>query len=118
MKFYKVIIAIFLILVAFGIAVLFYYLQPSPDDKLSPQEIHDKVIHLREKGIALAKANGDYKCCIEPACTMCYDSANKWNYGQAGKCFCDEFIAKGEEPCPQCQKGIDCLSQDDTTCEL
>ena len=64
---------------------------------------------LSELNMAIEEAekSGVYKCCIEPACTMCYLSGNKWNYGKGGTCACDEFIAKGEDPCPQCVKGIE-----------
>ena len=32
----------------------------------------DKVIANLYEAIEIAKENGDYNCCIEPACTMCY----------------------------------------------
>lgn len=75
--------------------------------ELSLEERRDYV--LSELNFAIEKAvdAGVYKCCIEPACTMCYLNGNKWNYGKAGTCACDEFIARGEEPCPQCKKGIE-----------
>ena len=72
--------------------------------------MHDYMINIRDHGIAMAKSRGEYKCCIEPACTMCYMEANKWNYGKAGTCACDEYIAKGEEPCPQCAQALNCSS--------
>lgn len=61
---------------------------------------------LQRLGINRAKAEGDYRCCIEPDCTMCYMEGNKWNNGEAGTCACDDLIAKGEKPCPQCEKAL------------
>ena len=71
------------------------------------EEQREIVISELNLAIEGAKESGVYKCCIEPACTMCYLNGNKWNYGKAGTCACDEFIARGEDPCPQCIKGIE-----------
>jgi len=71
------------------------------------EEKREFVISELNLAIKDAEEAGLYKCCIEPACTMCYLNGNKWNYGKAGTCYCDDFIAKGEEPCPQCKKGIE-----------
>ncbi len=72
-------------------------------EKLSPQEMYDQIIQERNLAIEKAKERGDYKCCISPPCTMCYMEGNKWNYNTPGTCACDEFIARGEDPCPQCK---------------
>jgi len=77
---------------------------------------------LDELGLAIeeAEAKGVYKCCIHPGCTMCYLSGNKWNYGEGGKCYCDDFIARGEDPCPQCIKGLEeglCESSIEEECD-
>lgn len=119
MKFKNIIVAISTSLFLILLASLFYYgylpldenTVYSSDGNLNPQEIYNQVINIRQKGIDLAKANGDYQCCIDPDCTMCYDSPNVWNYHQAGKCFCDEFIAEGKDPCPQCRKALNCTEQ-------
>ncbi|MBR9678486.1 MAG: hypothetical protein GOU97_04320 [Nanoarchaeota archaeon] len=65
-----------------------------------------------------ATANGDYKCCIDPPCTMCYLGNWLWN---DGTCHCDEMILKGEfdKVCPQCKKGLEkglCKSTADSEC--
>jgi len=63
---------------------------------------------LGEIGLAIedAKEEGRYKCCIEPACTMCYLGNWLWD---DGSCYCDDMIAKGEfdKVCPQCKRGIE-----------
>lgn len=71
------------------------------DDK-SPE----KVIGKLYKAIELAKEKGDYNCCIEPACTMCY--FGKWKF-EKGTCHCDEAIAEGrfDDVCPECKSGIE-----------
>ena len=63
------------------------------------------LLALRRQAIEEAKAAGDYRCCIDPPCTMCYLEANKWNNFTAGTCACDDLIGKGEEACPQCEQG-------------
>jgi len=114
-KFYKRVLKLlvlsFVLIVISGASVYVVFAKLNPEfENLSAEEMHKVLKENREYAISLAKDNGDYKCCIHPDCTMCYDSANKWNYDQAGKCFCDEFIARGEEPCPQCKKGLECVS--------
>jgi len=109
----KVLIVFFffvLIVSSFG-AGYFVYANFNPKfADLSPEEMYKTITQDRAYAIELAEKRGEYKCCIEPPCTMCYDGPTKWNYGQAGKCFCDDFIARGEEPCPQCKKGV-CSSE-------
>jgi len=66
----------------------------------------DKIISNLEKAIDIAKEKGDYNCCIEPDCTMCY--LGHWIFDK-GTCHCDEAIAEGrtEDVCPECKKGIE-----------
>ena len=73
--------------------------------------LHEHMTKTREYGIKMAHERGEYNCCIEPDCTMCYSEGNKWNYGKAGTCACDDFIARGEEPCPQCARALSCGSE-------
>ena len=75
-------------------------------EMLSPEKKHEMIISLRAEAIEEAKERGDYRCCINPPCTMCYDRANKWNNYQAGTCACDNLIAEGKEPCPQCKSEL------------
>ena len=84
----------------------------APFEKLSTKEMREHIILERELAIVKSKSEGNYQCCIQPACTMCFMSANKWNNFTAGTCACDDFIAKGEDPCPQCMRGMD-----DALCE-
>lgn len=90
----------------FMIGILITIFMRPPLAVLGQDKLHQQVISMRDYGISQAEARGDYKCCIKPPCTMCYMEGNKWNYGQAGKCFCDDFVARGEEPCPQCKNGL------------
>ncbi len=73
---------------------------------LSPEEMYQRIISERDYAISQAIARGDYRCCINPPCTMCYMEANQWNNFTAGTCACDDLIAQGKEPCPQCKKGL------------
>jgi len=111
----KAIAIIFLLIVSGFSGYLFFQFQSSSLDfvKLSPSERHQRVIKERDFAIQEAIKTGVYGCCIEPPCTMCYMEANQWNNYQAGTCACDELIAEGKEPCPQCKRG---LCSDQNTC--
>lgn len=86
---------------------------------LSPEEKLQTVVNLRDEGIKEAKARGDYRCCIEPACTMCYMEANMWNNFTPGTCACDDLIARGEEPCPQCKRDLASIhNKENSFCDI
>ena len=119
-----IIILVFLLLIASAV-IITLKLQT---DKLSlndntenynSENVYKNVVDTLYAGINQAKAEGNYRCCIEPDCTMCYLSANIWNYNTPGTCACDDFIARGEEPCPQCAKGLgDIHSEKNTYCDI
>ena len=114
----KTIIIILIFLLGGLVSYFVFNTQKFDFEKSNPKERHAKVIEIIYTGIKKAQADGDYRCCIEPACTMCYISGNKWNYGQAGICACDDFIARGEEPCPQCERGLsDIHNENNTSCD-
>lgn len=80
----------------------------NPDfSQLSSTDMLELIITQRDQAIEQAAREGNYRCCIYPACTMCYMEANQWNNGKAGSCACDDLIAQGKEPCPQCKRGLD-----------
>jgi hypothetical protein len=64
----------------------------------------EKVIDELYKGIEVAQEAGEYNCCIEPACTMCY--LGHWKF-EEGTCYCDNAILQGDmdSVCPECKKG-------------
>ncbi len=74
--------------------------------QLSPQAQYNKIISERTIAIEAARQAGNYRCCIEPACGMCYMNANQWNNYTPGTCACDDFVAKGEPACPECERGL------------
>ena len=103
----KVIMVILLLLIGGLGGFLFLRTQVTPSfNKLSSGEKWQRIIQERDEAIKGAVRDGVYKCCIEPPCTMCYMEANQWNNYQAGTCACDELIAEGKEPCPQCERGL------------
>lgn len=72
-----------------------------------------KIINDMESLIEGKTKAGDYICCIEPPCNMCFLGEWLWD---DGICRCDELIAKGENDkvCPECIAGIKegrCLSE-------
>jgi hypothetical protein len=85
-------------------------------ESLAAEEMHEQIIAHRDIAIAKAKERGDYRCCIHPPCTMCYMEANQWNNQTPGTCACDDLIAAGKEPCPQCVHGL-CESETEDSCE-
>jgi len=53
----------------------------------------EKILSQIYSAIEKAKAEGKYKCCIEPPCTMCY--FGNWAFKEE-TCKCEEMIEKGE----------------------
>ena len=70
------------------------------------EERRTRTLNELSDSIEEAVAEGNYGCCIEPACTMCYMGSWLW---EDGACRCDEMIAQGEfdKVCPQCKRGIE-----------
>lgn len=84
-------------------------------------QMHHHLPNYQRRAIEKAKDRGDYTCCYQPGCTMCFMSANQWNDQQAGHCDCAEFIAQGKQPCPECVSALkqeinDVCDLDDEQC--
>jgi hypothetical protein len=98
---------------------LIFSMQNPAISDLTTKEVYTRVIAERDFAIGQAVQAGDYRCCIDPPCTMCYMEANQWNDYTAGTCACDDLIARGEEACPQCQRDLDDIhSGDNTFCSI
>lgn len=102
----KALFAIFLLLIGTLVGYWFFNLQNPSFENLNSEEMYRQIIEERDYAINKAVAAGDYKCCIEPPCTMCYMEANQWNNFKERTCACDDLIAQGKEPCPQCKSGL------------
>ena len=100
----KFIIAILIFLSGTVTGYLIFSVQNPVFENLNPEEIHKRIIKERDYAITQTVVRGDFRCCINPPCTMCYMEANQWNNFKAGTCACDNLIAQGKEPCPQCKK--------------
>ena len=110
------------LLIVIAVALIFggYLLVDQSDDfgSLDAEAMHARIIEERDFAIGQAVARGDYHCCINPPCTMCYMDANKWNNFTAGTCACDDLIVQGKEACPQCQRGLsDIHNEENTFCD-
>lgn len=97
-------------IVSVSLIINFIFLYSFNVDKSPDQAIGDLY-----DAISIAEEKGVYKCCIEPACTMCY--LGHWKFDK-GTCYCDDAIAEGrdEDVCPACIKGLkegDCNSAKD-----
>lgn len=108
-----------LILIGVGVGIL---ISNSPNDEAvendaSAQQKLQRIIAERDTAIQEAVGAGVYKCCIHPPCTMCYMEANQWNNFTPGTCACDDLIAQGKEPCPQCKNGL-CEQSEKGTCKI
>ncbi len=116
----KKLIILILILFLGGIGGFYVFNLINPGfDNLSSEEMREKIIKERDVAIAKAVEAGDYRCCIEPACTMCFMEANQWNNYTPGTCACDDLIAEGKEACPQCGRELANLhSEENTYCDI
>jgi len=117
MKLRMLIFLFFLFLLAGRAGFLIANRQVVNFEDLSSEEMHQRIITERDFAISKAVAAGVYRCCINPPCAMCYMEANEWNNGQAGTCACDDLIAQGKEPCPQCKTGL-CNANEDSACQI
>lgn len=100
-------IIVILALVVLAAAIFLLYNRP-----LSRED----VISNLEAAIAQSVEAGEYRCCIEPACKMCY--LGDWIF-EEGKCACDDMIAQGQidKVCPECVHGMEegkCESSQDS----
>lgn len=91
--------------------------QNPPFESLGKGEMYKRIVAERDFAIQKAVEKGEYKCCISPPCTMCYMEANQWNNFKAGTCSCDDLIALGKDPCPQCERGL-CEKDKKGTCKV
>jgi hypothetical protein len=115
----NIIIIIFILLIGGLAGYLVFSWQNPKFEKLSAEEMHERIIKERDYAISKAVIVGDFRCCINPPCTMCYMEANQWNNQTAGTCACDDLIAQGKEPCPQCQGGLEKIhSEENTYCDI
>ena len=106
-----------ILLLSIVIAAVSYTRKNPFFESLSASEMYQTIISQKDHAIQKAKAEGDYHYCIEPPCTMCYMEANEWNNQTAGTCACDDLIAQGQEPCPQCKGGL-CSGEQESVCAV
>ena len=108
---------IFLFLfVGISIGIVFANLYPNFQ---SFEKKRSNIINDMEMLIEQQTKEGNYRCCIEPACTMCFMGNWLWD---DGICRCDDMIANGEDDkvCPQCKKGLEegfCKYSEKEKCE-
>ncbi len=108
---------IFLFLfVGISIGIVFANLYPNFQ---SFEKKRSNIINDMEMLIEQQTKEGNYRCCIEPACTMCFMGDWLWD---DGICRCDDMIANGEDDkvCPQCKKGLEegfCKYSEKEKCE-
>jgi hypothetical protein len=114
---------IFIFIAVIVLMLIILYLIQSSNSNLGMEKILENpevVIGNLYKAIDIVKENGKYKCCIEPACTMCY--LGHWKFKE-GTCFCDDAIKEGrdDDVCPECVSGIEkglCTSSKEKGCEI
>ncbi|MFH1565713.1 MAG: hypothetical protein ABIB98_00725 [bacterium] len=102
----------------FFISILLSKTQNLSFKNLTKEEKYQHIIEERDLAIAEAVDAGNYKCCIKPPCTMCFMEANQWNNFTPGICACDNLIAQGKEPCPQCQRELCGTDKNEESCHI
>jgi len=102
----KILAGLLLLLMGTGVGFKLMQNKYPVFNNLSREEMLQHITEERSLAIRKAKNEGEYKCCIEPPCTMCFMEANKWNNFTPGTCACDDLIAEGKEPCPQCKREL------------
>jgi hypothetical protein len=111
----------YLVLAALTVGALVGLVASSAYDARSPYEDRrDEVIGEMNSLIAVKTESGEYMCCIDPPCDMCFLGHWLWD---DGVCRCDEYIANGDfdKACPQCKNGVgegSCGSSQENTCEI
>lgn len=70
------------------------------------EQKRERIMNEMASVIEEKSEEGHYRCCIEPACDMCFMGHWIWD---DGICRCDDEIAKGDsgKVCPQCAKGLE-----------
>lgn len=112
------VILIFLFLF-FGIFIGIIFASVYPNFQ-SFEERRENIIIEMNSVISQNVEEGEYKCCIEPACTMCFLGNWVWD---DGICRCDDMIAQGKDDkvCPQCKRGLEegrCKYSQKDKCEI
>lgn len=105
------------VLIGVGLGFLITSNQLPTFESLSVEEMHQRIVEERDLAIQKSIEDGDYRCCITPPCTMCFMEANQWNNYQLATCACDDLIAQGKEPCPQCVNGL-CDKTEEGICQV
>ncbi|MBU2634066.1 MAG: hypothetical protein KJ674_02370 [Nanoarchaeota archaeon] len=98
----KKLIFLFLFLSIFvGVVFGNFFINIQSFDKQRENIINDMNLAISEQ-----VEKGNYRCCIDPPCTMCY--LGNWIWDD-GICRCDDMILEGEfdKVCPQCKKGLE-----------
>ncbi len=99
----EIIIVLLLILVVFSLAFMPFGF--GRHHRFNHHQREDVIFSL-QNAIAESVEAGEYRCCIEPACKMCY--LGNWIF-EDGKCACDDLIAEGKfnQVCPECKGGME-----------
>ncbi len=112
----KNIIIVLFILIGISFGLIISFVITPPFSILSLTGMHNRILGYRGLAIEKAKKAGIYNCCYEPGCTMCFMEGNKWNNNTPGTCACTDLIARGESPCPQCERALE--KEKGETCDL
>jgi len=84
------------------------------------QQKRTNVIRTMEQVIEQQVEKGNYRCCIDPACNMCFLGEWEWD---DGICRCDDMIVDEEfdKVCPECKNQIKegkCKYSEKSKCEI
>ncbi len=99
-RFFILVVLLTIIMIFFGVWGI-YSIKKAP----FAQRRSNLLVRL-DSELKEAEIEGNYKCCIEPLCKMCYLGNWVWD---DGICRCDDEIASNnwDRVCPECIKGIE-----------
>lgn len=96
-----IILFLVIIVIVVGYVLTKDYLEAKSFDE-KKEDIVSEINNMLEE----ATLTGDYRCCIEPPCKMCF--LGNWIW-ENGRCDCDTEMAQNnwDNVCPECKKGVE-----------
>jgi len=94
----------YLIILIVGLLSFFagMYLVPAntSHDEMGMDEMRDDFILKKTNIQKEMLSKGQYRCCLEKACTYCIEKTPK--HGEGASCSCLEDVVEGRHPCGEC----------------
>ena len=69
-------------------------------ENMDMDEMRGEFVEEKEMMQMVMRADGDYACCLEKACTYCIEKTP--GHGEGATCSCLEDVVEGRHPCGEC----------------